>query len=160
MRAAISLSPDAEWRQFWIPNTDTTGASVPALNKKPVERTLERICLHCFLTNLFIGGRVYPHGCFPKLQYTEMWAEAGCELCLSSKTIRAVNTNINKAILGSGPASVAFCPMGSVGKVIPQGKNHNWIPAFIFRGWGGCLHFISVKFAISKDWEKNLFPLC
>lgn len=54
---------------------------------------------------------------------------------------------------GGLSTSVAFYPVGSVGKVIPQGKNHNWI--FCIHGVGGCLHFISVKFAISKDWEET-----
>lgn len=47
-RATISLSPSAEWGQFGILNTNITEASVPALNKRIVERILERISLHCF----------------------------------------------------------------------------------------------------------------
>lgn len=47
-RAIISLSPSAEWGQFGILNTNITGAPVPALNKRTIEKTLERISLHCF----------------------------------------------------------------------------------------------------------------
>lgn len=83
-RAAISLAPGAEWGQFWIPTTDITGTSVPALNKKSVERTLERISLQCFYQICLLEEEFTPTGVSPNCSTprSELLAEAGCDLCV------------------------------------------------------------------------------
>lgn len=91
-------------------------------------------------------------------------AESVCGLCACPATHQSNErkhqwNSPGLVLLGACPASVAFYPVGSVGKVIPQGKNHNWIPAFVFGGWGDVCVSLLLSLLFPRIGKKHLFPL-
>lgn len=108
--------------------------------QEPVERTLKSIPLQCFYYGCLLEEEfIYPHGHFPKSQHNKKraWQRLTGNSASAQQYCQCVT--INKAILfycwwGSAPASTAFHPVGSVGKVMPQEKNHNWISSILYLG--------------------------
>jgi len=140
---------------------------VPALNRNLLKERLKGSLCSIFNKSVY-WRKSLPLWVFPQIavhQEVSCWQRLTVNSAPVQQNHQSSGHNVNKAVLvyccwGSGPAALAFCPVGSLGKGIPQEKNHNWIPAFIFGGWGSVCISLVLSLPFPRIGKKNLFPLC